>query len=126
MLMPTVSIRARRKLVLYTENIHDPMIALPCQRKGKPAYWVFFIVDAGAPSTELSPTAMDKVCQAGNIPSCVDLFIAGVKAEVHLCDQSDKGNHKDVPILGKNFFLKIGATLSIDYEDGTCSLLKKK
>lgn len=110
--------------LIYGEHAR-PMIALPCHCKGQPPRWVFFIVDTGAPSTELSPTAMDRVCNADTVPSCIDLYVGGVKVEVMLCDQGPNGNHKDVPVLGKNFFLKAGCILNVNYLDLTCSVLRQ-
>jgi len=111
--------------IVYGEHSR-PMIALPCQHGDKPLRWVFFIVDTGAPTTEISPRAMDLLCNADSLPSCVNLKVAGIKIEVMLCDQGPKANHKDVPVLGKNFYNAIGARLLVDYAELMCSLVRRK
>lgn len=108
---------------VYGSNAR-PMIALRCwaDKVGSIAYQVIFILDMGAPTTELPPTAMDIICGGDFTPSCVDLFVAGEKIEVNLCNQSPSCNHRDVPVLGKNFFLALKAHLEVNYKELTCSL----
>jgi hypothetical protein len=110
--------------IIYGEHAR-PMIALPCSVGAKDAHWVLFIIDTGARSTELSPAAMAAVCQTDAIPACCNMFIAGVKVEVVMCAQGPQSNHSDVPVLGKNFYLKAGVVLSVDYKDLSCTLTRQ-
>lgn len=107
--------------VLYGECAR-PMVALPCQvDKGVPRL-VIFVVDSSTLTTELSPRAMEAVCGTESIPGCVHMLVYGVKIEVKVCNPSSRGYHRDVSVLGKNFFLCIRAQLLVDYEELTCSI----
>jgi hypothetical protein len=105
-----------------------PLIALPCRRDSdkSDARLVIFTVDTGSPRTLLPPLAMTKICGGDGLSTCVKLLVAGVKIQVDLCNQSPLCGHRDVPVLGMNFFLKLGAHLEVDYDALTCSLTSRR
>lgn len=102
--------------ILYGTG-YRPMVCLPVQLRNNPPKNVFFLVDTGAPITELSPEAFQRLGALENIPSVGYATVAGIaRTKVHLTKAfAAGGNHEDIPVLGADFMIKNRCTLSVDY-----------
>ena len=79
-----------------------PLLCLPTQlRKSMPCKNVFYLVDTGAPMSELSPTAFSALGSEAVPPRATRGVINGVSCHVQLCAQD--GNHPDIPVLGADY-----------------------
>lgn len=97
-----------------------PLICLPT-KLGKGA-WVsiVYLLDTGAPITELSPHAFEAL-GAESTPTAAIVSINGQRAEARLCVQGPSGNHADIPVLGADFMASVRASVQLDYGAGTFS-----
>jgi len=95
-----------------------PLICLPTQL-GK-GVWVsiMYLLDTGAPITELSPHAFEAL-GAECTPTAAIVSINGQRAEARLCVQGPSGNHADIPVLGADFMASVRASVQLDYGAGT-------
>eukprot|EP01031_Cornospumella_fuschlensis_P024538 gene24538-29651_t len=92
------------------------MICLPVRRSMRhPAYNVHFLVDTGAPTTELSSSALDTIMRNAMAPSTLSLFIGGIPTQVEL--SSPTGNHSDINVLGYSFLNDAKLTLRVSYDE---------
>eukprot|EP00798_Chlamydomonas_sp_ICE-L_P020469 gene20469-27258_t len=89
-----------------------PLVCLPTQlRPNLPCINVFYLVDTGAPTCELSPAAFSALGADAGPPRATRATINGVHCHVHLCAQD--GNHPDIPVLGADFLTMMGAVLTV-------------
>ena len=77
-----------------------------------------------APTTEIPPLAFDKLFGSGKTVIVSNLLVAGELIEVSMCKQ-EGGNHKDVGVLGADYFRLIRAKLIVDYLGYSCFLQKQ-
>jgi predicted aspartyl protease len=103
-----------------------PMVSIPVSTKAGKQYNVHFLVDTGAPSTEVPETVLIKLLgrEPENIPSAFFGKIGGQRLELFVC--SSTSNHKDVPVLGQNFFAQVGAKVVVDYDTGIVEIFVKR
>eukprot|EP00798_Chlamydomonas_sp_ICE-L_P003644 gene3644-13723_t len=98
-----------------------PLVCLPTQlRWNSPCINVFYLVDTGAPSCELSPAAFSALSADTVPPRATRATINGVHCHVHLCARD--GNHPDIPVLGADFLTMMCAVLTVNYKLSTVSL----
>eukprot|EP00955_Chlamydomonas_euryale_P041876 352149-Chlamydomonas_euryale.AAC.15 len=95
-----------------------PVVCLPTKLR-RTLINVFYLVDTGAHTTELSPSAFSAL-GSESIPSAAYAVINGFKNQVRLC--SPTGNHPEIPMLGADFMTEAGIVLTVNYKDKTCSL----
>jgi hypothetical protein len=109
------------KGILYGPCLR-PLIALPTAIGNRTHKNVVYLVDTGAPITELSPKTFEALCapESLSIPSAAYASINGTRQQVFLCDPS--GNHADLPVLGADTMRAQHMKLCIDYEAGTVTL----
>lgn len=101
-----------------------PMICLPTAVGDLPAKNVIFLVDTGAPITELSPAAFEALGFGDTTPAAAHVSINGQRAKAQLCDP--RGNHPDIPVLGADFLARVRARLTVDYDMHTVALVVPK
>ena len=109
--------------ILYG-TANRPMVCLPVQLRNCQPKNVFFLVDTGAPITELSPDAFRHLGSCESIPSGAYAKVAGFpRTKVHLTKAyAAGGNHEDIPVLGADFLSKNRCTLTIDYFQETVTI----
>ena len=105
--------------ILFHPTTKRPLIWLPVSVGRKPARNVIFIVDTGAPITELSQQVFDAF-GLDNVPSSCTVKINGIPHSVALT--SPLGNHKDIPVLGADFMTAQKAHLYVNYASMTVQL----
>ena len=101
-----------------------PLVALPTAI-GKHSFKnVIFLVDTGAPITELSPHAFEALLGgvAESIPTSTAAKLNGQRHQVYLC--APAGNHPDIPVLGADAMAALGLELRVNYVTGAVTLLK--
>ncbi len=97
------------------------LVSLPTQlRPGMPCVNVFFLVDTGAPITEISPSAFTALGSDAVPPLATCGFVNGVPCQLQLCAQG--GNHPDIPLLGADYLARIGAVLTVNYKIDTVTI----
>ena len=101
-----------------------PMVSLPVRIGSGMIISVHFLVDTGAPRTEIPLAVFNaSLAQADHIPSTFFGLVANRKIALSICAPS--GNHVEVPILGEDFLTMTKATLSVDYADKTIKVIFK-
>jgi hypothetical protein len=96
-----------------------PIVCLPTKLRNKPPKNIFYLVDTGAPITELSPRAFMEL-GSESTPAGARAFINGSKCLVQLCDPT--GNHPDIPLLGADYMTQEGIILTVNYKTQTVTL----
>jgi hypothetical protein len=98
-----------------------PLVCLPTALPRRSDYkQVIYLVDTGAPITELSPHALQALGCTDNIPSATTVNINGQLHPVYLC--SPAGNHADIPVLGADVMAFMGLELRVNYKTHSVSL----
>lgn len=96
-----------------------PIVCVPTRLRNKALKNVFYLVDTGAPKTELSPHAFLEL-GSESTPGAAHAVINGFNCQVRLCDPT--GNHPDIPVLGADYMFTAGIILTINYKDQTFTL----
>eukprot|EP01129_Flabellula_baltica_P005758 TRINITY_DN2105_c0_g1_i2.p1 TRINITY_DN2105_c0_g1~~TRINITY_DN2105_c0_g1_i2.p1 ORF type:complete len:137 (+),score=18.03 TRINITY_DN2105_c0_g1_i2:333-743(+) len=97
-------------------------INLPVSFKNN-AINVTFLVDTGSPHTYICFHALTKVLGAETTRAKFKMYINGVVTDVN---ESPLDSHFfDMNVLGGNYFAKIRAVLSVDYDEQTLTLAGK-
>jgi hypothetical protein len=89
-----------------------PVVCLPTRLGDRQLKNVFYLVDTGAPETELSARAFVEL-GADTPPSAARVVINGCHSFARRC--SPDGNHPDIPVLGADFMNQQGLVLTVDY-----------
>ena len=101
-----------------------PLVCLPTQlRPDTPCKNIIFLVDTGAPCSELSPAAFSALLgsDAEPPPRATRGIVNGVHhCELRLCAQD--GNHPDIPVIGTDYLSLMGGLLTIDYRLHTVTI----
>jgi hypothetical protein len=99
-----------------------PMISLTVKKKNSlQAVNVVFLVDTGAPCTDLSPSAVSAIIGNSDVvPKSLGLVINGVLQPVRLSPQD--GNHADLCVLGADYMSTARLCQEVDYVNSTVTL----
>lgn len=102
-----------------------PMVSLPVRIGNRETRNVHFLVDTGAPRTEIPISTFETLCgrSDGYVPLTFFAVVVNRKFQLGLC--SSTGNHADVPVLGQDFLKEMKATLIVDYYDQTVKIIFK-
>jgi len=92
-----------------------PMISFPVQIKNKAPIMVHFLIDTGAPNSEVPVNVFEALIGSTpeHIPSAFYGCIGGVRLELGIC--SEAGNHVDIPLLGQDFFKEARVEIKVNY-----------
>lgn len=101
-----------------------PLVCLPTAIGGRGFKSIIFLVDTGAPITELSPRAIEALLggAAQAIPASTTANLNGHLHQIYLC--APAGNHPDIPVLGGDAMAALGLELRINYVTSKVTLLK--
>lgn len=92
-----------------------PLVCLPCFYKDNRPINVVFLVDTGAPTTEISPHAAEAMGFRGDlVGQGLKIHINGALRRVKVCEPN--GNHPDIPILGADTMREMGLKMCVDYD----------
>jgi hypothetical protein len=101
-----------------------PIVCLPVRIGKNTQLNVHFLVDTGAPRSEIPGYVFDKLKpSAENLPSVFNGIIANQSIQLGIC--SPTGNHFDIPLLGQDFLKLIKATLIVDYDTNSTKIVVK-
>ena len=92
-----------------------PIISFPVKVKHKASIMVHFLIDTGAPNSEVPVNVFGALIGSTpeNIPSAFYGYIGGVRLELGIC--SDAGNHVDIPLVGQEFFKEARVEIKVNY-----------
>lgn len=100
-----------------------PLVCLPTQlRPNMPCKYVIFLVDTGAPISELSPSAFNALGSDAVPPRATRGIVNGVHCKLQLCAKD--GNHPDIPVLGADYLTMMNGVLTINYKLSTVSIAR--
>lgn len=93
-----------------------PLVSLPTQlRSGMPCVNVFFLVDTTAPISKISPSAFNALGSDAALPNATHGIVNGVHCHQQICTN-------DIPVLGADYFTRIGGVIAINYNQDTISV----
>lgn len=92
-----------------------PMISFPVQVKNKSPIMVHFLIDTGAPNSEIPANVFEALIGSTpeHIPSAFYGYVGAVRLELGIC--SEAGNHVDIPLLGQDFFKEARVEIKVNY-----------
>lgn len=96
-----------------------PLVCLPTAVGTRSFKNIIYLVDTGAPITELSPHAFDALGVEA-VPVAAHTNLNGQRCHVRLCAQN--GNHPDIPVLGADYMSTLQLLLLVNYKANTVTL----
>ena len=96
-------------------EFYRPMISLPVHITNKAPVMVHFLIDTGAPNSEVPVNVYEALIGSTpeHIPSAFYGCIGGVRLELGIC--SEAGNHVDIPLLGQDFLKEARVEIKVNY-----------
>ena len=105
--------------ILWHEQTRRPLVWLPV-KLGRNIRIVVFIVDTGAPQTQICRLALEAF-QLETITVDPKININGTPVKAKLSDPNDR--YHDINILGVDWLSSTHSTLTVDYHNLTCEIV---
>lgn len=100
-----------------------PIVSLPVRIGcGKPIN-VHFMVDTGAPRSEIPINVYERLVGSDHVPNVFNGVVANSMIQLGIC--SPTGNHRDIPLLGQDYLQLLRATLIVDYAEKSTKIVVK-